>query len=273
MGPGGTNGDSGTTSYPTFDGNVSAPDAAPPIDATTADAHPEAGGIPDAGPELDAGPVIDATPPLDAAVQDAAAPDDADNGSQGDVDAPPVVLFPQLRNLSFELTSGEYGPLVINGPTRIDPWESCQPINFGDLVDGNVVEPSRGEVVPKEGEAYVAMNFFLWRPVAIRQQLAEPLQAGQTYAFAMDVRIDTTSPNDTPAPLNIYGSNASCTPQEQLSQIGSFTSDWTEVCVTITPSQTYQEILFRLGAIGDDPRLFVYDTIFIDNIHQSDTCR
>lgn len=165
-------------------------------------------------------------------------------------------IFGELRNPSFEFTrdSGVAGDVVALSvlTTNISPWYTCQPIGGAT---GNSVTAVRAETGlaagpelgapkvdagPTDGRTFVTIGYLVNLVLLpLVQQLTQPLQEGQRYAFVVDAF--TTSP-EALLSVEVRANKQGCLgagSQTTLFKSAPITAlDWTPVCVSFTsPSE------------------------------------
>jgi hypothetical protein len=187
--------------------------------------------------------------PPDAGVRD------ADGGQQ----APLCV-----KNPSFEGTAS----LGVGANFDAAPWDSCQALGGTLDIIGAMTffEPP----APTDGATYLRMAAEPARFVElVTQKLCEPMIAGRTYSFKVDIATGSGIGDGTvPAELAVYGSAADCGHEELLWTSPPLGASWTTVCATLRPSH-------------DAPYLTLYPTrddlasttvLLMDNLVPVDGC-
>lgn len=165
-------------------------------------------------------------------------------------------IFGNIGNPSFEFTrdSGVAGDVVALSvlTTDISPWYTCQPIGgtvansvtavraeTGLVAGSNLGEPAI-DVDPTDGRTFVTIGYLVNIVLMpLLQELPQPLQAGQGYAFVVDAL--TTSPA-AQLSVEVRANKQGCLgagDQTTLFKSAPVTSlDWSPVCVRFTaPSE------------------------------------
>jgi hypothetical protein len=199
---------------------------------------------------------------------DTGAPWEPDAGT--DAGEPTRALFPSLDNPSFELQNGtSAGDLGASlSTTDISPWYHCQVPGASFLR----VEEAVGDVLPAEGGAFMGFQYpyFADLPVPVFQTLAEPLRAGQTYAFMVDVRSEGAGADEMLA-LGVRGGSVRCSAVEMLANTEYLpVGAWESRCVRFTPRQDMTQLSLLPVVKGVIALTF---KLYVDNIREDPSCQ
>ena len=239
-------------------------------DAAGLDAAFPDGGIDSgvSGPLLDGS--LDATPG-DAA--DATPPGRADAGLDAALlDGGAGVLFPALRNGSFELTRGRPGDIAYSpidpiplGTNLIEPWGACR-TGFSALESADSSPGSgRQDVLPREGAVFVQSEVAGIGTSGLRQTLETPMRGGLRYGFAIDVRASVGAD----LTLVISASQIDCVSGAKLADTGPISDQgWQRVCLSFVPLIDTPQLLLQPMARGLDGS----GRVFFDNLRSDPSC-
>jgi hypothetical protein len=222
------------------------------------------------------------------------------DGLPGDAATGGSAVFPDIRNPSFEVTSGQGGDLAVidisvNQPGIVDPWRACQLVNFNS---GDTAAPyttvstavhsiessttvgsgaSATTVHAADRDSFLAMSYPGFIPsvlvvIPISQALGTPLVAGTRYAFAVKLlRVDPTRDYS----LRVYGSGEQCLPASSpWAEVAvPAASDWQTACVEFTASTDASYLMLAAGTsyVGLAPANNV-TAFLVDDIHPEPGC-
>ncbi len=194
--------------------------------------------------------------------RDAALPDGGPTGPEaGPLDAGSDAAVELIDNGSFEITSGDGGPVGITWPTRIDPWGVCA----GEVVAGPEADQGSaldGEGNPTDGASFVSLSFGLTGPGTLSVQLNAPLEAGREYALAVDVARARNAP--TLSSLSISGSTFACAAGAELLSAEPLDTSFQTFCMPFTPSTTFSGLVVQAQPSSFGVRVFVDNLRFVD---------
>jgi len=223
----------------------------------------------DAAVALDAGTTSPPPPPPPPQALDASTPEPLDAGNTG-------VLFPPLRNGTFQLTRGRVGMLGIEPIEHfsrggVEPWSACG-LGLSVLESASPVRGSPEQtVVPTDGQHFIESELLITARAGITQALPAPLERGRRYAF----RIDVQASDRAEVVLDVVGATNTCMPATRLATIDDVPArEWASRCVTFTapkdvdirhimlvPSTPGREIIHLEGA-----------RLFFDNLREDPRC-
>lgn len=254
------------------------PDSAPVgLDANGFPAGPRAPD--DGGSHLDVAPPSDSGGPSDAGIgqtTDAAEPAEAG--------APDATSSGLLQNPSFELQANpnfgvienQFGADVLVSDlagyvprageffANIDPWFACW---VGAQVHSDLGGPAGG-LVATQGEALISTGYgaFVWLPGLFQILEGEPLEAGRSYSFMLDVLNSGTGRSA----LRLGATNIPCTAPEVYDETPELTNRnaWQSYCLTFRPTRplgTIALVPFDVadGGVGE---------VSFDNLREVDSC-
>jgi len=184
--------------------------------------------------------------------------------------------FPALRNGSLEITStgipASTGGVLSSLAVQAAPWTSCSAPGFGpgcypsaDLrANFPVGAPTAQEQLsPTDGKSLVNAS-----PdgTALAQTLSEPLRAGTSYAFMVDLASTNLA---TDLSLEVLGGSSPCFSLQSLATAGpAIPGVWTSFCVRFTPDRDFASL--ALAAIS--PQASTGTRLFIDHLRKDPRC-
>jgi hypothetical protein len=191
----------------------------------------------------------------------------------GDGGAPPADLC--LMNPSIEGTPR--WPFL--GPFDAVAWDACTGVSaLGTLVGNATISSGTTTLpIPTDGATYgvIAQDSGFGGRGVLAQQLCEPVPAGATVSFLVDIaRADDSGAGSVAAQqaiVEVWGGQTRCTEAELLWTSPPLSTEWSKFCVTLTPDDTVTSISFRL--LGDGGELFTgLSTVAIDNLMPVPAC-
>ncbi len=185
----------------------------------------------------------------------------------------PSSRFPAFKNGGLEITAGSTdGGLLSYLAVRASPWLSCSTPGFGagaysraDLrANMPVGAPAPEDILaPTEGKGLINMP-----PDGrtLAQTLAEPLMAGERYAFMVDI---ASTRGTTDIVLEVLGGTGSCFAPELLTMTAPATPGvWSSRCIRFVPTKNYRSIEFSASS----PTTATGSRLFVDNIRDDPSC-
>ena len=167
------------------------------------------------------------------------------------------MLFSQnlaVQNPSFE---GPPGPHVT--PT---PWENCMPGQTPDTQPGFWGV----SVSASDGNSYIGLvgDGTGWQEGASQELIneltgnPEPMQAGVTYQFSIDLAGHYADVSNSPVELLVWGGISHCSQTELLWSSGDVPDFiWTSYNVSFTPSMNFTHIMLQVNTFGSSTYLLV----------------
>jgi hypothetical protein len=226
-------------------------------------------------PSLDSdSAVVTVPPPIDGGLValDAGKPTTRSDAAEP-IAAPDVAEL--LRNSSFELTRGSFGPLAYSlidpipiGTNLAEPWGACRTgfyaVERAESVRGSGLE----DVRPREGESFIEAELNFAGRNGLRQTLLTPLRAGTRYGFRIDVR---ASVDDGDRALEVWGAQLDCVMANKLAEVGPIGSEgWQSVCVSFVPTVDVPQLMLVPTARGLGTSI---GRVFFDNLRADPSCR
>jgi hypothetical protein len=220
---------------------------------------------------------------------DAAQLTDTSNGQTTDTSQDPLDAGPSdassgiLENPSFELRENpefgviesQFGSDVLVSDlagyvprageffANVDPWFACW---VGTQVESDLGGPAGG-LEATEGDALITTGYgpFVWLP-GLFQILAQPLEAGRSYSFTLDV---LNSGNGRSA-LWLGATNLPCTLPEVYAATHELTNrnSWESVCLTFRTRRALGTFALMPVDVADGG----VGQISFDNLRQVDSC-
>ncbi len=185
--------------------------------------------------------------------------------------------FPALKNPSLEMTylgpGGANGGVLSSFAVLAIPWSSCSAPGLGpgcyttaDLrANFPIGAPTEDEkLAPTDGMSLVNIS-----PdgTALAQTLGEPLRAGVSYAFMVDL---ASARGATDLSLEIQGGTGSCFSPEALTAVGpAIPGVWTSFCARFTPRKDYGSLVLSVSSTAASTGT----RLFIDNLRSDPRCK
>jgi len=173
-----------------------------------------------------------------------------------------------LENPSFE---GSVTPTQLEAFSAA-PWNACYEggLSYSAIADASLW-PTQNWTFPdaSDGATYLALGQQLVFAGRASQTLCEPLQAGATRSFLVDLaHASTTDGGESQdQAVEVLGGTAECAEELVLWTSPALTLDWATHCVTLSPEQTVTTLGFR--ALGRDGGLV---EALVDNIRPVSSC-
>lgn len=222
-------------------------------------------------PEPDASespPDADAASEPDAGGGD---PRDAAEDAVAEIDVGPA-LFPPFQNPSFELRDGSApGNLpALEMPSPIAPWYACR-TGLSALTSARAgsttIEPTEGDTFLGDSFPIVALNLN-----GLNQNFDPPLQAGQRYAFVVDLWSESGLSGNLA--LEVASVTAgSCIPPVQTLKATELLPNggWQRVCLRFTPTRDVSSLVLMVTAPAE--YLNIGARLYLDNIRSEPDCQ
>lgn len=173
---------------------------------------------------------------------------------------PPPAQKLCLSNPSFE------GTAVITefGGFTAPPWSICDPPGSPDIRSATQGWSVPGPE-PAEGASY--LNLLWWRELwieTVAEPLCEPMMAGKTYSFEVDVAWQGWIEGVTNGQVEFWASHALCGEDQLLWKSPVADSAWKRHCVTFTAEEAYGFIQLRPATLRTG--------VIVDNIVPVEKC-
>ena len=203
------------------------------------------------------------------------APPDAGQPDAGLLQNP---SFELLENPAFGSLESQFGadvlvndlggfvPLAGGLFANIDPWFACW---LGAQVESDLAGKAGG-LVATEGQALITTDYgpFIFLP-GLFQILRQPLQAGRTYSF----RVDVLNSGAGRAALQVGATNLACTPPEAYATTPELlnTNRWERHCLTFRPTRALETFTLVPVSVGD-AEAEAEGQVSFDNLQEVATC-
>jgi hypothetical protein len=224
-----------------------------------------------ATPALDAyAPEPDASDPSLDGAADGAEPDAAEP-TDAEVEAGPA-LFPPFQNPSFELqdggTPGALAALDMLSP--IAPWYACR----SGLSVLSSARAGNEPVTPRAGDTFLGDTF----PIValnlngVNQNFDPPLQAGQRYAFMVDLWSESgLSGGNLALEVGSMASDSCLAPSFPLARSELLPNGgWQSVCISFTPTRDVPALMLMVTA--PEEYLNIGARLYLDDIRPEPGC-